>query len=95
MCELGDTPATTPFETPMELDAFPAIMCSDSKPVEDSPQEVAEFFDRITNKSRWAGAANANFHVSCVGRKTRPKWKFTDGESSLSHDGSMRRMLTR
>ncbi|KAJ4141486.1 hypothetical protein NW768_000699 [Fusarium equiseti] len=80
MCELGDTPATTPFETPMELDAFPAIMCSDSKPVEDSPQEISEYFDRITNKSRWAGAANANFHVSCVGRKTRPKWKFTDAD---------------
>lgn len=80
MCELGDTPATTPFETPMELDAFPAIMCSDSKPVHESPQEIAEFFDRITNNSRWAGAANANFRVACIGRKTRPKWEFTDGQ---------------
>ncbi|QPC74210.1 hypothetical protein HYE68_004962 [Fusarium pseudograminearum] len=80
LCELGDTPATTPFETPMELDAFPAIMCSDSKAANESPEEIAEYFDRITNKSRWAGAANANFRVSCVGRKTRPKWEFTDDD---------------
>lgn len=79
MCELGDTPSTMPVETPMELDAFPAIMCSDSKAATETPQEIAEYFDRITNKSRWAGAANANFRVSCVGRKMRPKWKFTDG----------------
>ncbi|KAM0241227.1 hypothetical protein ACHAPO_002032 [Fusarium lateritium] len=79
-CELGDTPATTPFETPMEPDAFPAIMCSDSKAANESPEEIAEYFDRITNKSRWAGAANANFRVSCVGRKTRPKWEFTDAD---------------
>ncbi|KAI6772689.1 hypothetical protein HG530_003647 [Fusarium avenaceum] len=80
MCELGDTPSTMPVETPMELDAFPAIMCSDSKAATETPQEIADFFDQITNKSRWAGAANANFRVSCVGRKMRPKWKFTDAD---------------
>ncbi|KAG9505420.1 hypothetical protein J7337_002389 [Fusarium musae] len=78
MCELGETPATMPLETSMGLDAFPAIMCLDSKPVTETPQEIAEYFDRITHKSRWAGAVNSNFRVSCVGRKTRPKWKFTD-----------------
>jgi len=83
MCELGETPATMPLETPMELDAFPAIMCLDSKPVTETPYEIADYFDRITHKSRWAGAVNSNFRVSCVGRKTRPKWKFTDGESPL------------
>lgn len=83
MCELGETPATMPLETPMELDAFPAIMCLDSKPVTETPHEIADYFDRITHKSRWAGAVNSNFRVSCVGRKTRPKWKFTDGESPL------------
>ncbi|CVL07933.1 uncharacterized protein FPRN_04882 [Fusarium proliferatum] len=80
MCELGETPATMPLETPMELDAFPAIMCLDSKPVTETPQEIADYFDRITHKSRWAGAVNSNFRVSCVGRKTRPKWKFTDAD---------------
>ncbi|KAM0224956.1 hypothetical protein ACHAPA_001599 [Fusarium lateritium] len=80
MCELGDTPSTMPVETPMGLDAFPAIMCSDSKAATETPQEIADFFDQITNKSRWAGAANANFRVPCVGRKTRPKWTFSDAD---------------
>ncbi|KAM0346455.1 hypothetical protein ACHAPU_005520 [Fusarium lateritium] len=80
MCELSDTPSTMPLETAMEWDAFSAIMCSDSKTVTDTPEELAEYFDRLTNKSRWAGATNTNFHVSCIGRKTRPKWKFTDDD---------------
>ncbi|KAF4438465.1 alpha beta hydrolase fold family [Fusarium austroafricanum] len=80
MCELGETPSTIPLETPMETDAFPAIMCLDSKPVTETPQEIAAFFDRITHTSRWAGAVNADFRVACVGKKTRPKWKFTDAD---------------
>ncbi|KAF5027239.1 hypothetical protein F66182_655 [Fusarium sp. NRRL 66182] len=80
MCELADTPATIPLETLMELDAFPAIMCLDSTPVTETPQEIESFFKRITGISRWAGAANAMFRLACVGRQMRPKWKFTDAD---------------
>ncbi|KAF4973244.1 hypothetical protein FSARC_399 [Fusarium sarcochroum] len=80
MCELQDTPATIPLETPVELDAFPAIMCLDSAAVTDTPQELKAYLDRITGISRWAGAANVMFHAACIGRKLRPKWKFTDAD---------------
>ncbi|KAJ4268709.1 hypothetical protein NW762_002777 [Fusarium torreyae] len=80
MCELQDTPATIPLETPVELDAFPAIMCLDSAAVTDTPEELKAYLDKIRGISRWAGAANAMFHAACIGRKLRPKWKFTDAD---------------
>ncbi|EEU46614.1 uncharacterized protein NECHADRAFT_100212 [Fusarium vanettenii 77-13-4] len=78
MCSLGDTPSTSPLETAMELDAFPTIMCLDAAAVEKTPEEFEAYLKRVKSISRWAGAFNINFHLSCVGRKTRPKWRFSE-----------------
>ncbi|UPK89475.1 hypothetical protein LCI18_000410 [Fusarium solani-melongenae] len=78
MCSLGDTPSTSPLETAMELDAFPTIMCLDAAAVEKTPEEFETYLQRVKSISRWAGAFNINFHLSCVGRKTRPKWRFSE-----------------
>lgn len=80
MCSLADTPSTSPLETAMELDAFPTIMCLDSAAVEKTPEEFEAYLGRLKGISRWAGAFNINFHLSCVGRKTRPKWRFSESK---------------
>ncbi|RSL41736.1 hypothetical protein CEP53_012580 [Fusarium sp. AF-6] len=87
MCSLGDTPSTSPLETAMELDAFPTIMCLDSAAVEKTPEEFEAYLKRVKSISRWAGAFNINFHLACVGRKTRPKWRFSekDIKSDTAH----------
>lgn len=77
LCSIMDTPATEPKETVgMELDAFPAIMCSDGEPVEDTPEEAAQYAEKISGISKWAGAANMLFRLPCVGRTVRPKSRF-------------------
>ncbi|KAF4470926.1 alpha beta hydrolase fold family [Fusarium albosuccineum] len=80
MCSLGDTPATMPLETSMELDAFPAIMCLDSAAVTDSPEDLEKYLEKIKRLSRWAGASNMSFRLACVGKTQRPKWRFTDAD---------------
>ncbi|KAH7272815.1 Alpha/Beta hydrolase protein [Fusarium solani] len=87
MCSLGDTPSTSPLETAMELDAFPTIMCLDAAAVEKTPEEFEAYLKRVKSISRWAGAFNINFHLACVGRKTRPKWRFSekDIKSDTAH----------
>ena len=76
LCSVADTPATEPKETGFQLDAFSAIMCSDAEPVEDTPQELAQYLEKIRGISKWAGAANIHFRLSCVGRTVRPEWRF-------------------
>lgn len=78
-CSLGETPATLPQETGAEIDAFPAIMCSDNSQVTDTPAEFSEYVKRLTKTSRWAGAVNLYFHVLCLGKTVRPKWEFDEG----------------
>ncbi|KAM0436791.1 hypothetical protein ACHAPT_002502 [Fusarium lateritium] len=87
MCSLGDTPSTSPLETAMELDAFPTIMCLDSAAVTETPEDFEAYLERLQDISRWAGAFNINFHLACVGRKTRPKWRFSerDIKSDTAH----------
>ncbi|KAH6897261.1 TAP-like protein-domain-containing protein [Thelonectria olida] len=77
-CSLGETPATLPQETGAEPDAFPAIMCSDNEQATDTPAEFSEYVKGMLKTSRWAGAVNLYFHVLCLGRKVRPKWKFDE-----------------
>ncbi|KAI5465550.1 Alpha/Beta hydrolase protein [Mariannaea sp. PMI_226] len=75
-CSLGETPATMPQETGAEIDAFPAIMCSDFEKVTDTPAEFSAYIKRLLGTSRWAGAVNLYFRVLCLGKTVRPKWEF-------------------
>ena len=86
LCTLGDMPATVPQETTMEMDAFPAIMCSDMVPIADTAEEFAEFGKKLQGVSRWAGATNLAFRGVCLGKTVRPKWKFSVGKLTLSLD---------
>lgn len=79
MCNVEDVDAAMPLPTGMEMDAFPAIVCSDGAPLEDSPEKYAEYTEDIQGVSRWLGAANVLFRSACIGRTVRPKWRFTDG----------------
>ncbi|CAI6092075.1 unnamed protein product [Clonostachys chloroleuca] len=81
-CAIADIPATEPQETSMEMDAFPAITCSDAKPEEDSPEQFVEFLEKLHRVSKWAGASNMYFKMSCVGRTIRPKWHFAPDENT-------------
>ena len=76
LCSITETPATEPKETVHELDAFPAIMCSDGVPVNDTPEELAQYLEKIRGVSKWIGAANMIFRLPCVGRTVRPEWRF-------------------
>lgn len=89
LCSLDDVPATMPLETGTEDDAFPAIMCSDGEPLTETPQEFEKYLQRITAISRWAGAANVLFRLVCVGKKVRPKWRISDGQSIRATDPEM------
>lgn len=79
MCAVDDIDAGIPLPTGAEVDAFPAIMCSDSVPMEDTPDEYAEYTEKIQGVSKWMGAANAIVRSACIGRTVRPKWRFSEG----------------
>lgn len=76
LCSLTDTPATMPQETVSEPDAFPGIMCSDSR-APDSLEDFEEYARVLQASSRWMGATHADFGAGCVGRTVRPGWRFT------------------
>lgn len=95
LCSITETPATEPKETVHELDAFPAIMCSDGVPVNDTPEELAQYLEKIRGVSKWIGAANMNFRLPCVGRTVRPEWRFVpQGMWHLKLDNNSSTMLT-
>jgi hypothetical protein len=75
MCSIGDTPATMPHETGMEEDAFPAITCADSVPVNMTPEEAEEYAEKLQQVSKYTGSVAIEFHLPCVGRTIRPKWR--------------------
>jgi hypothetical protein len=87
LCSVTDMPATEPRETPMELDALSAIMCSDGEPVSDTPDEFARYVQKMRAISRWAGAASVYFRLPCVGRTVRPAWRFVPGGKSPDGPG--------
>ncbi|PNY23285.1 Carboxylesterase A [Tolypocladium capitatum] len=76
LCSPTDTPATMPQETFLEPDAFPGIMCSDSR-APDSLEEFEEYVRVLRASSRWMGATNADIGATCVGKTIKPKWRFT------------------
>jgi hypothetical protein len=57
-------------------DAFKAITCSDGTPFTDTPESFAEYAAMLQNVSRYAGATYTHFKLGCVGRQTRPKYRF-------------------
>ncbi|KAI9905004.1 hypothetical protein N3K66_001533 [Trichothecium roseum] len=75
MCSVGDGPeGLVPTSTE---DAFSAITCSDSEPMDSGVEGYGEYVDKITGISRWTGAASSFFRVACAGRSVRPKWRVT------------------
>ncbi|KAK4176535.1 Alpha/Beta hydrolase protein [Triangularia setosa] len=79
LCLSETTPPSTPLSTPQEgtPDAFPAVMCSDATYHPLSPAEFASYTALLQNISYAAGAVQAEFRLSCIGRTIRPKWGFS------------------
>lgn len=75
LCSAKNIPSLEPQETRMEVDAFPAILCSDMDPTDDSPESLAEYVDKILGLSKWTGSASLEFRLPCVGRTVEPKWR--------------------
>ncbi|KAK4193190.1 Alpha/Beta hydrolase protein [Podospora australis] len=80
LCFSESLPPSIPLSRPEEgtADAYPAIMCSDSPPSDilSSPSAFADYASLLQNMSYAAGAVQAAFQLSCVGRSLRPKWRF-------------------
>ena len=75
LCSAKDIPSSEPQETRMEIDAFPAILCSDMDETDDSPESLADYVDAILGYSKWTGSASLEFRLPCVGRTVKPKWR--------------------
>ncbi|POR32097.1 Uncharacterized protein TPAR_07693 [Tolypocladium paradoxum] len=78
LCPVSVTPAGMPVETPFEPDALPGITCSDSMPLRDTPDQFAEYAQRLATQSKWIGSANVDLRAACLGRSVRAKWRFTE-----------------
>ncbi|OTB09810.1 hypothetical protein K445DRAFT_71553 [Daldinia sp. EC12] len=86
ICSIEAMPPNVPRLEEGNDDAFPAILCADSPPVEDTVVDFVEFVERLMRISSAAGDVNALFRLACVGRTIRPKWRY-DGpfEGNTSH----------
>ncbi|KAI1100037.1 alpha/beta-hydrolase [Jackrogersella minutella] len=86
ICSIEAIPPNVPRLEAGNADAFPAILCADAPPVEDTVEEFAEFVEELTRISAAAGDVNALFRIACVGRTIRPKWRYTGPfEGNTSH----------
>ncbi|KAI1453229.1 alpha/beta-hydrolase [Annulohypoxylon moriforme] len=86
ICSIEAIPPNVPRLEEGNADAFPAILCADSPPVEDTVEEFAAFVERLKHISSAAGDVNALFRMACVGRTIRPKWRYTGPfEGNTSH----------
>ncbi|KAH8651115.1 TAP-like protein-domain-containing protein [Xylariales sp. PMI_506] len=75
-CAAGEIDPNVPLaEAVSSSDAFPAIMCSDGDPFTETPDSFIGFAEKLQRISRFAGASNGHFKLSCAGRQTRPKWR--------------------
>lgn len=74
------TPASEPYEIPFEPDVPHAVHCTDAQPLNESPEELLEYAQMLSNVSKWAGAANLPFRSGCTGRKVRSKWQMPGGK---------------
>ncbi|KAI0886433.1 alpha/beta-hydrolase [Annulohypoxylon maeteangense] len=86
VCSVETIPPNVPRLEEGNADAFPAILCADSPPMEDTVEEFAEFVEELTHISSAAGDVNALFRMACVGRTVRPKWRYAGPfEGNTSH----------
>jgi len=74
-CSVDDTPAMEPLETGFEVDAFPAIMCSDIGDSYKSVAQAAQYLEKLREASRWTGAASLMFRLPCAGRTVQSSWR--------------------
>lgn len=77
ICSIEAIPPNVPRLEEGNADAFPAILCADSPPMEDTVEDFAAFVEELMQISSAAGDVNALFRLACVGRKIRPKWRYT------------------
>ncbi|KAI0137448.1 TAP-like protein-domain-containing protein [Xylariales sp. AK1849] len=75
-CSVNETLPTVPKVPAHSDDAFPAIMCADGEVSNDTPDSFQAYAEKLKYISRYAGASNTHFKLSCAGRQVRPKWRF-------------------
>ncbi|KAI0105366.1 alpha/beta-hydrolase [Hypoxylon sp. NC0597] len=86
ICSVEALPPNVPRLEEGNADAFPAILCADSPPVEDTVEEFTKFVEELIHISSAAGDVNALFRMACVGRTVRPRWRYTGPfEGNTSH----------
>lgn len=86
ICSIEAIPPNVPRLEEGNGDAFPAILCADSPPDEDTAEGFAEYVEQLKQASTVVGDVNALFRIACVGRKIRPKWRYTGPfEGNTSH----------
>ncbi|KAI1407887.1 alpha/beta-hydrolase [Hypoxylon sp. FL1857] len=86
ICSIEAIPPNVPRLEEGNADAFPAILCADSPPVEDTVEDFANFVEELMHISSAAGDVNALFRMACVGRTIRPRWRYTGPfEGNTSH----------
>ncbi|KAI0542796.1 hypothetical protein GGR58DRAFT_171322 [Xylaria digitata] len=76
VCSTQTIPADMPRLEEGNNEAFPAIMCSDLPPINQTAEEFVGFAQQLSEISKSAGDVNALFRLACIGRTIRPKWRF-------------------
>ncbi|KAH9905250.1 alpha/beta-hydrolase [Xylariomycetidae sp. FL2044] len=76
ICSIEAIPPNVPRLEEGNDAAFPAIMCADSPPINQTVEDFASFVDQLVDISSSAGDVNALFRLACIGRTIRPKWTF-------------------
>lgn len=76
-CETPDLPRLEDTELESTADASSAILCSDGDMVYDTVDSLQAYVDVLLGMSKAAGAAMANFRLSCIGWSVEAKWRFT------------------
>ncbi|TGJ78896.1 hypothetical protein E0Z10_g9869 [Xylaria hypoxylon] len=76
ICSVETLPPGVPRLEEGNNEAFPAIMCSDLPPINQTVEEFVDFAQQLSEISKSAGDVNALFRLACIGRTIRPKWRF-------------------
>ncbi|KAI0975660.1 hypothetical protein F4678DRAFT_276781 [Xylaria arbuscula] len=75
-CSNETIPSDVPRLEEGNSEAFPAIMCADLPPINQTVDEFVDFAQELREISQAAGDVNALFRLACIGRTIRPKWRF-------------------
>jgi hypothetical protein len=76
-CETPDLPPPEDPELEATADAASAILCSDGDVAYDTVDTLQEYVNMLLGMSKAAGAAMANFKLSCIGWSMEAKWRYT------------------